>query len=193
MITELVQDFGRTLIYLIFSEILSAAVLGTDPHTARCRSERLEGATQSPAGVQDPPPCRRGTSKDTAESDLGAIQKRVRQGPEVALTGGAAFSETSPLLKVDRQCLGMRAEAHARRAQSRIGLRKGAMTGQIIDEWRRRTASLPRSFRQTIGVYGLVCCVWGSEECYWQIWSGSPVSRFGRSGVRTSSKRSDRP
>ena len=90
MITELVQDFGRTLIYLIFSEILSAAVLGTDPHTARCRSERLEGATQSPAGVQDPPPCRRGTSKDTAESDLGAIQKRVRQGPEVALTGGAA-------------------------------------------------------------------------------------------------------
>ena len=150
MITELVQDFGRTLIYLIFSEILSAAVLGADPHTARCRSERLEGATQSPAGVQDPPPCRRGTSKDTAEIDLGAIQKRVRQGPEVALTGGAGFSETSPLLKVDRQSLGVRAEAHARRAQSRIGLRKGAMTGQIIGEWRRRTASLPRSFRQTI-------------------------------------------
>jgi len=110
----------------------------------------LEGATQSPAGVQDPPPRRRGSSKDTTESDLGAIQKRVRQGPEVALTGGAGFSETSPLLKVDRQCLGVRAEAHARRAQSRIGLRKGAMTGQIIGEWRRRTASLPRSFRQTI-------------------------------------------
>ena len=68
----------------------------------------------------------------------------------MALTGGAGFSETSPLLKVDRQCLGVRAEAHARRAQSRIGLRKGAMTGQIIGEWRRRTASLPRSFRQTI-------------------------------------------
>ena len=28
--------------------------------------------------------------------------------------------------------------------------RQGAMTGQIIGEWRRRTASLPRSFRQTI-------------------------------------------
>ena len=88
--TYLLNDYS-----FIFSQILSAAVLGTDPHTARCRSERLEGATQSPAGVQDPPPCRRGHRRTRLKvilvrSKIGFVRGPSGRVPRSADSGAVA-------------------------------------------------------------------------------------------------------